>query len=86
MRRPGHRRPRPGVITGPAPDLGLPARANLSFGDKVAVPAAKAKGNWGPDCLQIELFWVGPVMPRPNGPLQARPGAGAPAGHWEFYS
>jgi len=71
-------------FTAPAPRRGMVGWVSFSFGPKVPVPAAKAKGNWGPAQAEIEMWWFGPVMPTPNGPVRSRPTAGAPKGTWQF--
>lgn len=64
----------------PEPEAGMPGRAMVAFGPAVPKPA-DAKGDH-PDRLTVEFFWLGQVMPQPNGglfphPSPDRPGPGA---------
>jgi hypothetical protein len=69
----------------PDPATGQVGRVHVQFGPTVTRPAS-ARPNSYPSGSEVELWWLGQVMPEPNGKLYSSPHPSAPSpGHWRFY-
>jgi hypothetical protein len=68
-------------LVGADPERGMPARAYVGLGPEH--PRPEASESPGPARLTVEWFWLGQVMPAPNGPVYEAPGKDRPGpGAW----
>ncbi|MBI5511002.1 MAG: hypothetical protein HY903_19750 [Deltaproteobacteria bacterium] len=65
----------------PDPDRGLSGSVSFAFGPRAEIADDDPRY---PAQHEIELWWSGQVMPRPNGPLQTTPAPDKPASRWRF--
>ena len=69
----------------PDPSTGQVGKVHVAFGPMAKRPANAKPGSY-PSRSEIELWWVGQVMPEPNGSLYPSPHPGVPSpGQWRFH-